>query len=329
MKERDFRIDNIKGLLIFFVILGHIVLKIRSVPLWGGVINVIYSFHMPAFILISGYLSKHIDTYRKKELDTLLWPFAVFQVLYMLFAFFTPYYSFSPNFFSPIYLTWYILALFLWRLVLPYFRFMNKYIVILILLTLSAYSGAVLTNSVFSLYRVFYYFPIFALGYYIKDLDSFYLKVRPWRYVFICTFIVGVVSILGLSYFGPQYNNWLNYALTPDSGYNRDLHNIPIRMIGFVITTIMTICFIVVCYSLKILNKPIPLLSKSGKNSVSVYFLHGFIALIASYYIIRFDNIVITIISLLLTILMMWLFSRDSVVKLLGPFFNLGKLSKK
>ena len=52
LKERDKSIDIMKGILIFFVIIGHypsINERIQSIIYW---------FHMPLFFMISGYLFK-------------------------------------------------------------------------------------------------------------------------------------------------------------------------------------------------------------------------------------------------------------------------------
>lgn len=51
--ERNKSIDTLKGLLIFTVVLGHVLLgAIDGNPLR----YLIYSFHMPVFFFISGYL---------------------------------------------------------------------------------------------------------------------------------------------------------------------------------------------------------------------------------------------------------------------------------
>lgn len=57
---RDYRIDTIKGLLIILVIMGHIIIELDNANIINhGVMGLIYIFHMPLFILISGYLTKH------------------------------------------------------------------------------------------------------------------------------------------------------------------------------------------------------------------------------------------------------------------------------
>ena len=65
---RNDSIDIVKGVLIFLVVLAHFaVSKSLALPIraWG---NAIYSFHMPAFIFISGFLSKRVSTQRIKDI---------------------------------------------------------------------------------------------------------------------------------------------------------------------------------------------------------------------------------------------------------------------
>ena len=69
MKQRIYRYDNIKALLIFLVVLGHMTTDyvsdshlVRWTTLW------IYTFHMPAFIFLSGLVHKHYITNEKASL---------------------------------------------------------------------------------------------------------------------------------------------------------------------------------------------------------------------------------------------------------------------
>lgn len=52
MQERDLRYDVMKGVGLLLMILGHI-------PVEGMVYKWIYSFHMPMFFLLSGFLTKN------------------------------------------------------------------------------------------------------------------------------------------------------------------------------------------------------------------------------------------------------------------------------
>ncbi|MEM5595768.1 acyltransferase family protein [Niallia circulans] len=59
MKQRDYYFDNAKFILIFFVVFGHFIQSfINDNQNIYTLYKVIYTFHMPAFILISGFLPK-------------------------------------------------------------------------------------------------------------------------------------------------------------------------------------------------------------------------------------------------------------------------------
>ena len=68
-KKRIYKYDNVKAFLIFLVVIGHMTTDyvsdshmVRWITLW------IYSFHMPAFIFISGLVHKHYITEERASL---------------------------------------------------------------------------------------------------------------------------------------------------------------------------------------------------------------------------------------------------------------------
>lgn len=82
--ERSIRlefIDICKGIGIILVILGH-----SDLP--RIVIDMLYSFHMPLFFVISGYLYKNEDLKIveciKKKSKSLIYPYIAFNMLYLL-----------------------------------------------------------------------------------------------------------------------------------------------------------------------------------------------------------------------------------------------------
>ncbi|MEQ3237778.1 acyltransferase family protein [Bacteroides cellulosilyticus] len=72
MKERFEYIDSIKGFAIFLMVMGHVIAwnytdyktvciydfkQLPNIKLGGVVWQIIYSFHMPLFFMVSGFLS--------------------------------------------------------------------------------------------------------------------------------------------------------------------------------------------------------------------------------------------------------------------------------
>lgn len=70
MKERILWIDELKGVTIFLVIIGHILIS-RFLPQFQLFHTVIYSFHMPLFMFLSGIFSykalEAVDNQCKKK----------------------------------------------------------------------------------------------------------------------------------------------------------------------------------------------------------------------------------------------------------------------
>lgn len=77
-KDRIFWIDIAKGILIFIVFWGHI-------ETTGDTISTaIFSMHMPAFFVLSGYTFKYIDNFKKflsRKAETLLFPYFFFCII--------------------------------------------------------------------------------------------------------------------------------------------------------------------------------------------------------------------------------------------------------
>lgn len=84
IKNRIHWIDILKGIGIFFVVMGH-TFKDNSIYYW------IYSFHMPLFFLISGFLiepQKTLTSYKEftlKKCKSLLWPFIFFRIILIIY----------------------------------------------------------------------------------------------------------------------------------------------------------------------------------------------------------------------------------------------------
>ena len=90
-------IDIAKGIAIILVVFGHVITNGQSsdllhLPVWTIIHNTIYSFHMPLFFFISGYLQKHCKREDNKMIAKalfrkeicLLIPYALFSFLYLL-----------------------------------------------------------------------------------------------------------------------------------------------------------------------------------------------------------------------------------------------------
>ena len=90
--HRDYLFDNIKALLIFLVAAVHFEAAVRSAygacPVTDMLMLTASSFHMPLFMIISGYFSKHVK--RDRITDTVI-IYLTAQALFFVYDFFLTY----------------------------------------------------------------------------------------------------------------------------------------------------------------------------------------------------------------------------------------------
>jgi fucose 4-O-acetylase-like acetyltransferase len=84
--ERDKRLDLLKGIAIVLVVLGHVIQNNVSNFDDNLLFKIIYSFHMPLFMFISGILSSNTRKFNLQFIDkkfrTLVVPFVLWYILY-------------------------------------------------------------------------------------------------------------------------------------------------------------------------------------------------------------------------------------------------------
>lgn len=339
MNNRNLIIDQTKGVLIILVVLGHyanwqhelFLMGLRSVynPILRGGYNSVLSFHMPAFILISGYLSRQISNLRYKELDSILYPFLLFQILNVIFTKTTGWgCGYSYNILYPIYQNWYILALLFWRIAWPFLRKIDTKLLILLSLIVSIGSGfifqSVRSGLFLALHRTLYFLPFFIVGASITDLDAFLEQMQKnITYAYIL-FIIGVIAIFVLSM--TKYYCAIWYAYVPQGGFSEIDTKFMIRMLGLVSSSVLMLSFLIICYSIfkRYTNS---YLVEFGKNSMPIYLFHGFIIFaLVPVLIIKTDVVMNTILCVFFTLLTCYVFSRKKIVDRLTPMMKYSAL---
>ena len=171
---RNSTFDLLKGILIILVILGHWLEHGFKYETNRIVFNYIYLFHMPLFILISGYFSKKTDfnTFKKKILS-LLEIYAVVQALYIISSIILQGKSYGLSIlYIPNAAAWYLLSLICWRIILqaiPTKHLLSKYLLYLSLLICILSGYLPINNNELSILRTFTFLPFFFYGYAIKN----------------------------------------------------------------------------------------------------------------------------------------------------------------
>lgn len=166
--QRDAFFDNAKYLAIVLVALGHAwePLKGDSRVLQAAYMFV-YTFHMPAFIVISGYFSRSFDGSpgRLKRLITgVAVPYVVFETAYPVFRRYVDHLPTQDiSLLDPWYLTWFLCALFIWRLTTPVWKLVRHPLPLALGVAMLASVTPAIGDDL-DLQRVLQFLPFFVLG---------------------------------------------------------------------------------------------------------------------------------------------------------------------
>lgn len=171
--------DNARFGCIVLVVMGHAIQRqtldsSNALTLYLFV----YAFHMPAFAIISGYFSKASPpTTRgmRRVLTDFVIPYAIFETIWSLVKWLVEgRAAFNPT--EPSWTMWFLLALAIFRLVLPYLVLLRWPLVWAVLLSVGVgYLANV--DSTFSLSRAIGILPFFLLGWQLRQWDV----MQRWR----------------------------------------------------------------------------------------------------------------------------------------------------
>lgn len=319
MKKRDYQIDNIRGILLFLVVFGHALelLKIYS-PATSYVYNFIYMFHMPVFIFITGFLAKNIEKGRESAFRQLFIPFLLFNSIWNLIQVISMRMVEIPldspatfSFLNPGWALWFILALFLWKTLLPdLLKIKNIFAVVLIIGIFSRLFSEF--NIFLSLSRFLVFSPYFIGGYLFNRAGLDKLRKIKW---YIPTLII--IAVLIFNYFFTFHTQYPTEFLWADRSFSFFSQSTLVSIFLGSILYIVGFSFVIVFIKFTPMNKS--RLSQIGKHSFPSYILHTYFIGTISFALLNLNHvtqfIALFIVSLILTLLL----STDIVTK----YFNL------
>ncbi len=196
-KQRDAFFDNAKYLAIVLVAMGH-----SWEPLKGDsrvvetLYTIVYTVHMPAFIIISGFFSRSFDMRpdRLKRLITgVAVPYILFETAYPLFKNLVDEGSHEPiTLLDPWYLTWFLVALFVWRLTTPIWKLVRWPLPLAVGLAMLASVSPDIGDDL-DLQRVLQFLPYFVLGLCLKPEHFKLVRRRSVRIASVPVLAVALV----------------------------------------------------------------------------------------------------------------------------------------
>ena len=312
--KRDNKFDSLKGIMILLVLFCHYIEKMY--PAWQDdsitryLYYFVYLFHMPVFIFISGYFSKknNSDDYYKKTISNCLIPYVLFNLLYCLVSSRGDIVNSLLQLPYPQWTLWFLLSLFLWRLLLrPVSMFRGAF---LLSILLSLYIGFTEMGNFLSLARTFSFFPYFLAGYLIPEQAI--EKVRSLnKAVILILFAFAVISLLLIQKLGVSISAL--YMSTPYMYLGMSgMASVGVRI--FLLVT----GFICIMGFIALAPEKYSFLSLFGKNSVLIYLVHsGIIRFLMHVSAISVDNGLLSVcFAVVFSFAVCVLFGNEPVVKI-------------
>ncbi|PRY69537.1 fucose 4-O-acetylase-like acetyltransferase [Glaciihabitans tibetensis] len=167
--------DNARFACITLVVIGHGIQRLTADSNNAYVLYLfIYAFHMPAFAIVSGYFSKADPPGRhqmRKVITDILLPYAIMEIIWTGVQYLVEGKTgFNPS--QPSWTLWFLLALGIFRLILPYLVLLRFPLLWAVIFSIAVgYFSNV--DSTFSLSRTIGILPFFVLGW----------KARQWGIV--------------------------------------------------------------------------------------------------------------------------------------------------
>jgi fucose 4-O-acetylase-like acetyltransferase len=273
MKKRDYYFDNAKFILIFLVVFGHLLRAfIEDNEVFFALYKAIYTFHMPAFILVSGFFAKGFNEkgYIKKIAKKLILPYIIFQVIYSIYYFYLyQKQTLVIDPFNPHWSLWFLVSMFFWNVLMIPFSKLKASVAIPLALTAGLLIGYVdWVSNYLSLSRTFVFFPLFLAGYYLKKEHFYSLFTIPKRIIALVAFIV---LFAGFYFYPDMQYQWLLGSKPYEAMGAASLLAMFKRLGIYILSFVMVMSFFA------FVPRGQYFFTTLGKRTLYVYLLHGFL----------------------------------------------------
>ncbi|KPG68596.1 acyltransferase family protein [Enterococcus sp. RIT-PI-f] len=318
--QRTAYFDNAKFLLMILVVFSHLLQSfIGDHKFYHDLYYFIFTFHMPAFVFLSGYFAKPLTKGSKVTIliKKFLLPYLFFQVFYIVYYWLiglreTP----KIQLLNPQWALWFLLSMFFWQLSLFVFQRLSAKQAIFISIALSLCAGYLpFLNQILTLQRTFVFLPFFIIGFYFPKNDMAFLQKKGMRWLSL-TFLP---IIYGFIAFFHGMNKYMVFGSKPYEDYlSYPLFGGPLRGVFFLIGLIGIIGF------MRIVPREKMFFTKWGKNTLLVYLLQGiFIKGLRALNIMDLNLSLLGFVTLILiSVLLTILLASKPIRKAYGRFEN-------
>lgn len=275
-RERVAYLDNARYWVMLLVVIGHSLTELVVMDSARGVYTWIYAFHMPFFVLISGYTARHyVGDFRqiRRIVSTLIVPYLIVETGLQLI---TRHYDGEPEhlmILSPQWLGWFLAALFIWRLTTPIWRALKYPITTAIVISLGA--GLIEIPNVLALPKVLGLLPFYVIGLHF-DRSVFLWLGNTRNRIISAILLVGsfvLCQLFARSWTDRWPSTWLLWKARYDELGAAPVEGVVIRAVLLVIAFVLTLA------ALSLIPRSTSWTTALGGRTFYCYLLHGFVIL--------------------------------------------------
>ncbi|MEJ1089893.1 acyltransferase family protein [Microbacterium sp. Mu-80] len=274
--------DNARFACVILVVLGHGIQRLTyDSAISESLYLVIYAFHMPAFAMISGYFSKSASPNRRqmaRVITDILVPYVIFEALWMLTKWLVEGRA-DPNLTQPSWTLWFLLALGIFRLVLPYLALLRWPLAWALIISIGVgYMSNV--NSTFSLSRTLGLLFFFTLGWWLSEHDIVrrmrLIDYRPWWVRAAALAVLAVWSFVVWRWIDVWREIDLRQWFFYDDSY-ADLTGELLWWAGAVRLAVMALAIVLSAAFFALIPRRAQWWTTLGQYTMYVYLLHSFV----------------------------------------------------
>ena len=286
-QNRIFLFDNVKWLAIVLVVIGHAIDAMASSGgnfLEKSLFVIIYSFHMPLFIFISGLFLKPMTKETKFPRDKII-SFVLIGIVLRAFTSILRLLLGKKELFSILDMydsyAWFMGAMAAFILLTWLLRGYRQTVIFPVVLLVGCMAGydKFLGNEL-SLMRIAVFFPVFLIGYYITPQQIVKLASIKWIKIISAFVIVGFVV---LCIYNKDFTAQFRPLFTGKNSFSvlHDLYSFGAfyRLLAYLISALMSLA--VICL---VPNRKLGYITTMGGKTLQIYFWHRMALIVMDHF---------------------------------------------
>lgn len=272
---RDPFFDNAKMLLVTLVVVGHSWTLLPDTFAKSWVYNFLYLWHVPAFVMVTGYLSRSF-TFSRRNLGrlatTVVLPYLLFEALLEGFRNGVGGEHLGLMWVNPHWPMWYLSALFLWRLATPLLRRLEHPMAFAVAVSLLA---GLTSGDVLDVERAMGLLPFFVAGLLATPDHLERLRRPDARMAAMAAFALAFALAAGIE--ASIGTEWLYWRSSYAETHATFVQGVALRAVLLVVAGALALSFCA------LLPRRRGWFTVMGSASLVVYLCHGFVVKGVSY----------------------------------------------